>query len=86
MLTLNDARRIIAAAETKASEIGQPMNMQLPIRGQSDCSREDGRSLAGQYRHFNQESLYLSGFRYCNEGFACAQPVWRTVFRNPRLQ
>jgi uncharacterized protein GlcG (DUF336 family) len=27
MITLNDARRIIAAAEKKATEIGQPMNI-----------------------------------------------------------
>ena len=27
MITLNDARRIIAAAENKATEIGQPMNI-----------------------------------------------------------
>lgn len=26
MITLNDAKRIIAAAEKKANEIGQPMN------------------------------------------------------------
>ena len=27
MISLNDARRIIAAAEKKAAEIGQPMNI-----------------------------------------------------------
>ena len=33
MLTLNDARRIIAAAEKKASEIGQPMNIAVADAG-----------------------------------------------------
>ena len=42
MLTLNDARRIIAAAEKKASEIGQPMNIAVSYsraRGVVDCDR-----------------------------------------------
>jgi len=29
MITLNDARRMIAAAEKKAAEIGQPMNIAI---------------------------------------------------------
>jgi uncharacterized protein GlcG (DUF336 family) len=33
VITLNDARRIIAAAETKASEIGQPMNIAVADAG-----------------------------------------------------
>jgi uncharacterized protein GlcG (DUF336 family) len=33
MVTLNDARRIIAAAEKKASEIGQPMNIAVADAG-----------------------------------------------------
>src|SRR5215211_4094315 len=33
MLTLNDARRVIAAAETKAEEIGQPMNIAVADGG-----------------------------------------------------
>ena len=33
MLTLNDARRIIAAAEKKAEEIGQPMNIAVVDAG-----------------------------------------------------
>ena len=35
MVTLNDARRIIAAAEKKASEIGQPMNIAVADAGGS---------------------------------------------------
>ena len=33
MFTLSDARRIIAAAETKAHEIGQPMNIAVVDNG-----------------------------------------------------
>jgi uncharacterized protein GlcG (DUF336 family) len=33
MVTLNDARRIIAAAEKKASELGQPMNIAVADAG-----------------------------------------------------
>ena len=33
MITLEDARRIIAAAETKAKEIGQPMNIAVADGG-----------------------------------------------------
>ncbi len=33
MVTLNDARRIIAAAEKKAGEIGQPMNIAVADGG-----------------------------------------------------
>ena len=33
MMTLNDARRVIAAAEKKAEEIGQPMNIAVADAG-----------------------------------------------------
>jgi uncharacterized protein GlcG (DUF336 family) len=33
MITLNDARKIIAAAEIKAQEIGQPMNIAIADAG-----------------------------------------------------
>ena len=33
MITLNDARRVIAAAERKAEEIGQPMNIAVSDAG-----------------------------------------------------
>jgi uncharacterized protein GlcG (DUF336 family) len=33
MITLNDTRRIIAAAEKKAMEIGQPMNIAVVDEG-----------------------------------------------------
>ena len=33
MVTLSDARRVIAAAEVKAQEIGQPMNIAVVDQG-----------------------------------------------------
>jgi uncharacterized protein GlcG (DUF336 family) len=44
MITLNDARRIIAAAEKKAAEIGQPMNIAVVDAGANLVShvRMDG--------------------------------------------
>jgi uncharacterized protein GlcG (DUF336 family) len=33
MITLNDARRVIAATEKKAAEIGQPMNIAVADAG-----------------------------------------------------
>ncbi|TMD76995.1 MAG: heme-binding protein, partial [Chloroflexi bacterium] len=33
MVTLNDARRVIAAAEKQAEEIGQPMNIAVVDEG-----------------------------------------------------
>lgn len=33
MITLNDARRVVAAAEKKAEEIGQPMNIAIADAG-----------------------------------------------------
>ena len=33
MITLNDARRIVAAAEKKATEVGQPMNIAVVDEG-----------------------------------------------------
>ena len=37
MITLEDARRIITAAEKKADEIGQPMNIAVADAGGNFC-------------------------------------------------
>ena len=34
MVTLEDARKVIAAAESKAAEIGQPMNIAVADAGE----------------------------------------------------
>ena len=41
MLTLEDARKVIAAAEKKADELEQPMNIAV-----ADARRQSGRSRA----------------------------------------
>ncbi|ARV57275.1 cobalamin adenosyltransferase [Nostocales cyanobacterium HT-58-2] len=49
MITLNDARRIIAAAEKKALEIGQPMNIAVADSGGNLVAqvRMDGAWIGG---------------------------------------
>src|SRR5262249_34732427 len=42
--------------------------------------------MAGQYRYFAEESLYLAGFRYFDQGSGDSFAIGRAVFRNPRLQ
>ena len=39
MVTLRDARRVIEAAEKKAGEIGQPMNIAVVDTGRSEERR-----------------------------------------------
>ena len=48
MITLNDARNVIAAAVKKASETGQPMNIAVVVGGGNLIShiRMDGAPLA----------------------------------------
>lgn len=58
MITLADARRVIAAAERKAEEIGQPMNIAVVDAGQ-------GLDWKRRYRH--QEGLDLAGVRYLDQ-------------------
>ena len=41
MVTLNEARQVIAAAERKAKELGQPMNIAV-----ADARRQFGRARA----------------------------------------
>ncbi len=46
MVTLGEARKVIAAAEQKAAEIKQPMNIAVV-----DAGGPYGRCLDRQYRH-----------------------------------
>jgi hypothetical protein len=61
----NGACRTITAAERKASELGQPMNIAVANAG-GNLITEDGLSLARQYRHFDKEGVYFPGFQYCH--------------------
>jgi hypothetical protein len=49
VITLNDARKIIAAAEQKAKELGQPMNIAIAMPVQPHCPRTHGRGLGRQH-------------------------------------
>ena len=67
MITLKDARKIIAAAESKATEIGQPMNIAVADAGGNliaHCPRAYGWSMAGQHRYLDQEGVYLASLRH----------------------
>ena len=44
MITLNEAKTVIAAAEKKAAEIGQPMNIAIADERESDRSQQQGRA------------------------------------------
>ena len=65
MIQLADARRIIAAAEKKADEIGQPMNIAVADAGGNlIASRPHGQRLARLHRHLHQKSLDLTRLRH----------------------
>ncbi len=54
-MTLEEARKIIAAAEKKALEIKQPMNIAVVDEGRQSCfPRPHGRCLDRQHRHLDQ--------------------------------
>ena len=63
MITLADARRIIAAAEKKADEIGQPMNIAVVDQGGNLVAhvRMD-KAWFWQRRYFHQQSVDFQGF------------------------
>ncbi len=87
MVTLADARRVIAAAEKKAAEIGQPMNIAVADGGGNIvCSCSHGQRLDRQYRYFTEESLHVAGVRYRDQGPGRAFAVRPAVLRNPRFQ
>jgi len=55
MVRLEDARRVIAAAEKKAKDIGQPMNIAIADEGGNLVSHvRMGWRVAGQHRHLHQ--------------------------------
>jgi len=51
MIILKDARHVIAAAEARAHEIGQPV---VDAGGQSGEPCPDGRRMDRQHRHLHQ--------------------------------
>lgn len=87
MVTLNDARRIIAAAEKKAAEIRQPMNIAVVDEGGNLVShaRWEG-SWIGSIDVSINKALYLSRVRYLDQGSRAAFAVGRPILRNSRFQ
>ena len=54
-VNLELARKVIAAAEKKAGDIGQPMNIAVvDAGGKSSGSHPNGRRLDGQHRYFDE--------------------------------
>ena len=84
MITLKDAKRIIEAAEAKAAEIGQPMNIAVADAGGNLIShvRMDG-CIARLHRHLHQEGLHLTRLRHRDQrpghAFAIRQPVSSSI-------
>jgi heme-degrading protein len=86
MISLNDAKQVISAAENKAGEIGQPMNIAVADAGGNLIAhvRMDGAWLGSVYCH--QQGLYGARFRHRNKGSGCVFPTRWTIFRNPCVQ
>jgi hypothetical protein len=55
MVTLGEARKVIAAAEQKAAEIKQPMNIAVVWRGSCRCSPGDRSRPSGSRRSWSGE-------------------------------
>ena len=87
MVSLADARRVIASAEKKAAEIGQPMNIAVADGGGNLVAHvRMGRSLDRQYRYLAEEGLHIAGIRYRHQGSGRPLAIRWTVLRYPRLQ
>ena len=87
MVTLADARRVIAAAEKKAHEIGQPMNIAVADGGGNIVAhvRMDNAWIGSI--DISQKKAYTSrAFDITTKDLADALSVGRPVLRNPRFQ
>jgi pyruvate dehydrogenase E1 component len=61
MVTLNGAKKIIGAAETVATAIGQSINTAVTHGGGNPLDpRADGQRMAGPHGYFHQEGLYFA--------------------------
>ena len=86
MVKLEDARRIISAAEKKAVEIGQPMNIAVADEGGNLVShvRMDGAWI-GSIDISIKKAYHFPGLRHRYQGpchaFAVGRPVlWHPCF------
>ena len=87
MVTLEDARRVIAAAEKKAAEIGQPMNIAVADAGGNLVAhvRMDGAWI-GSVDISIKKAWTSRAFDITTKDLAGEQPVRRSVLRYPRLE
>ena len=86
MVSLADARRVIAAAEKKSQEIGQPMNIAVADEGGNLVAhvRMDGAWLGSI--DISQKKAYTSrAFDISTKDLAAIR-IGRAVLRDPRLQ
>ena len=87
MIQLADARRIITAAEKKAEEIGQPMNVAVVDEGGNLIAFERmANAWLGSIDIAQKKGLDRSGLRYHHQRPWRKLPVWRPILRNSRLQ
>lgn len=86
MVTLADARKVIAAAEEKAIEIGQPMNIAVADDGCNLVAhvRMDGAWIGSI--DISRNKAYTSRAFDISTKDLATHSVRRTVFRNSRLQ
>ena len=80
MIHLEDARRIIAAAEKKAKEIGQPMNIAVADAGGNLVAhvRMDGAWI-GSIDISIKKAYTSRAFDISTKDLATHQPVWQSV-------
>ena len=87
MITLADAKRVIAAAERKAEQIGQPMNVAVVDAGGNLVAhvRMD-KAWLGSVDIAINKAWTARAFDISDERVGGTEPVGRSVFRDTRLE
>ncbi|MFI2082809.1 heme-binding protein [Streptomyces rubiginosohelvolus] len=64
-VSLEDARRVVAAGEVKADEIGSPSNIAVvDVGGNLVAHNPHGRGLDRKRRHLHQQGFHVPGLRH----------------------
>jgi len=87
MVSLADARRVIEAAEKKAGQIGQPMNIAVADEGGNIVAhiRMDGAWI-GSIDISQKKGLRLPRFPHLHERSRGTFPIRRPVLWHPRIE
>ena len=87
MITLKDAKTIIAAAESKAVEIGQPMNIAVVDNGGDLIANErmDGAWI-GSIDISIKKAFTSRAFDISTKRFSNSMPAWWAVLWNTCFQ